>query len=479
MESIWRKTTRIEEGKPLAGNLQVKAAVIGGGMAGMLIAYFLKKKGVEAVVLEAGGIAGGQTGNTTAKITSQHNLIYHSLIRGKGEEAAAQYARANQQAIEEYAGLIRERGIECEFQRVPAYLYSTAEAYPLEREAEAAKRLGIPAEFTLETKLPFPIKGAVKFHDQAQFHPLKFLKALSEELTVYGGTFVQSVEGNRIATRGGEVEAEHIIFATHYPFINMPGYYFLRMHQERSYVVALEHAARLDGVYLGVDPEGLSFRNSGELLLLGGGSHRTGENSAGGRYDALRAQARMFWPQSVERAYWSAQDCMSLDQVPYIGRYSSSAPNWYAATGFGKWGMTGSMVSAMIISDLVTGRENPNEEVFSPQRLDLFSSAKTLAKEGAQAAKGLSRRLLSPPKAALDALPLGHGGIVEVEGEKAGVYKDQDGRTYVISPRCPHLGCQLEWNPDELSWDCPCHGSRFDYKGNLLNNPAQEGLLRI
>jgi len=478
LKSIWSKTTDLPEYPALSGNITTEAAVIGGGLAGILTAFYLQQRGIKTVVLEADRIGSGQTKNTTAKITAQHNLIYHKLILNFGEEKAQQYADANQQAIAEYHRIITENRIDCDFEERPAYLYSTnpQDVPALEQETAAAQRLGIDAAFTGQSTLPFPIAGAVKFQGQAQFHPLKFLRTIAKDLVIFERTRVKTVEDDRVQTAQGTVRAEHIVFATHFPFINLPGFYFARMHQERSYVLALRHAAQLDGMYLGVDAEGLSFRNSGDILLLGGARHRTGENSAGGKYDMLRQKAALFYPESTEAAHWSAQDCIPLDGVPYIGQFSASTPNWYVATGFGKWGMTSSMVSARLLSDLIAGRENPHAEVFSPQRFTPSASAKAFLADSAQAVKGLTRRVFALPEADAEALPAGHGGVVERDGHKAGVFKDEHGKVYLVSIRCPHLGCQLEWNPDEKSWDCPCHGSRFDYRGKLIDNPAQEDL---
>lgn len=444
MSSIWSETTKIASRRSLEGDLETEAAVIGGGMAGVLIAYELQKRGVKTVILEADHLGGGQTKNTTAKVTSQHDVKYQKLIEDFGEEKAGQYARANQRAIAAYRELIEEKHIDCEWGECPAYLYSTLDDVVLREEAHAAWRLGVDAKFTTAVTLPFPVRGAVRFDTQARFHPLKFLKRMAEDLTVYEGTRVVKVEGNTLYTDSGTVKAKHIVFATHFPFVNMPGYYFLRMHQERSYVLALENAQELDGMYLGVDEGGLSLRNSGKFLLLGGGDHRTGENEDGGRYSLLRAAAKAYWPASREVAHWSAQDCIPLDGVPYIGRFSRSTPNWYVATGFQKWGMTSSMVSAMIIAGLVTDREDADSAVFAPHRFEPAASAKNLWEDGKQAVAGLSK-----------------GAVDAVTG---------------AAPRCPHLGCELTWNEDEKSWDCPCHGSRFDADGKRIDGPAQENM---
>lgn len=476
MRSIWSEETALPNRSVLNGDMETDTAVIGGGLAGILIAYYLQRRGVPAVVLEANSIGSGQTRNTTAKITCQHGLIYDKLIQNFGLERAKQYAEANLAAIDAYRELIGERQIDCDFEVLPAYLYSGTASDQLKREAEAACRLGIEASFTTKASLPCPVKGAVRFERQAQFHPLKFLQGIAGEVTVYERTSVQTVDGHTLHTNRGSVKAKHIVFASHYPFVNFPGLYFARMHQERSYVLALKDAQQLDGAYLGIDQGGFSFRNAGDLLLLGGSGHRTGVNTSGGQYANLQWNARLWYPNSTEVARWSAQDCIPMDGVPYIGRYARSKPDWFVATGFQKWGMTSAMVSAMLLSDLICGTENANEEVFSPQRFCLKASAKNLAADLGQSVKGLAKGTFMRPGGTLEQLPHGHGGIVRFHGQKVGAYKDEDGTVYLVSPRCPHLGCQLEWNPEERSWDCPCHGSRFDYTGRLINSPAQKDI---
>lgn len=469
MDSIWTQDCPLPSYPSLNGDLETDVTVIGGGMAGLLTAFFLQQRDVKVVVLEASRIGSGQTKHTTAKITSQHNLIYAQLLEKFGKEKATQYAQANQRAIDEYRRIISEKKIHCDFKIQPAYLYTEKQASLLRKEADAALLLGLPAEFL--SRPGFPASGALRFRDQAQFHPLHFLKAISKDLMIYEKTPVYNVEGNKVMTPYGSVHSNKVVFATHFPFLNHPGYYFMRMHQERSYVIALENAPFQEGMFLGIDPDGLSLRHSKNITLLGGGSHRTGENSAGGKYEQLRKAAKRLWPESQEIAHWSAQDCISMDGVPYIGAFSSSTPDWYVATGFGKWGMTSSMVAAMVLCDEILGIRSPYSPVFSPQRFKPSASAKNLFQDTLQSTKGLSRNL-RVPESTLEALPLGHGGIVETKDGKAGVYKDPDGNVFVVSAHCSHLGCQLEWNPDEKSWDCPCHGSRFDYRGHLMDNPA-------
>ncbi len=481
MGSLWMKTISMSERESLSGDKKTEVAVIGAGLAGILTARLLSESGVKVVVLEADRIGSGQTKNTTAKITSQHGLIYDRLAEQFGMEAAGQYASANEKAIGEYRRLIREYEIDCHFTESSAYLYSCKEGKTEEslvREAETARALGISAEFTRQTELPFPVTGAVCFRRQAHFHPLEFLRGATEKLEIYERTPVLSVEGRQVRTESGVVTADQVVFAAHYPFVNVPGYYFMRMYQERSYVLALDGAFLPEGMYYGVDEDGLSLRSADGLLLLGGESHRTGENREGGRYARLEKRAETLWPRGTVRFCWSAQDCMTLDGIPYIGQFSAKTPNWYVATGFQKWGMTSSMVSAMIIRDAITGKENPNASVFSPERFTPSASAKNFMLGGLHMVRDLSREVFALPRAMTEELPLGHGGVVEFDGKKAGVYKEESGKIHVVSVRCPHMGCQLEWNPDEKSWDCPCHGSRFDYTGKRIDNPAQENVIK-
>lgn len=474
MDSIWSQTCQIEAREPLPGDTETEIAVIGAGMAGLLTAAALQAEGRRVVVLEADRIASGQTRNTTAKITSQHGLVYRGLIRTLGEEKARQYAMANEAAIREYRDLIASRGIDCDFEERSAFVYGD-DVERLQAEAEAASGLGLPASFARDVSIPDRAAGAVRFDRQAQFHPLKFLNVVSDELTVYEKTPVRAVEDHLVITERGRVRAEKIVFACHYPFVNFPGMYFARMHQERSYVLALENAAQVDGMWIGAGDNGYSFRDYGRMLLLGGGGHRTGDNAAGGKYAALRKKAKEWFPDCREAAHWSAQDYVTADNVPYIGRYAPTKPDWYVATGFQKWGMTSSMVSALLLRDLILERENPYAEVFDPGRFDT-ETVSGVACESGQAAKGLAKRFFQIPTAQAGQLPPGRGGVVFLNGEKLGVYKDENGAVYAVGLRCPHLGCQLEWNPDERSWDCPCHGSRFDRFGNLISGPAQEGL---
>ena len=344
MESLWEQTSGHTGFCHLEQDAKTDVLIIGGGIAGVLCAYLLHQAGVLYLLLEAETIGGGITKNTTAKITSQHGLIYDKLIRKFGAGQAKQYLDANEAALQKYRELCR--GMDCDFEEKTAYVYSLNDRRKIERELDALEKLGVPGEFTDRLPLPFPVAGAVRYPNQAQL--------------------------------------------------------------------------------------GMSFRNYKNLLLVGGGDHRTGKQ--GGAWQELRDFAQRHYPKAAETSHWATQDCMSLDGVPYIGPYSASASDLYVATGFNKWGMTSAMVSAMVLCDLVQGKQSPYAEVFSP-----------------------SRTILRPQ--------------LVVNGFEAVVN--------LLTPsakRCPHLGCALKWNPQEHTWDCPCHGSRFTEEGRLIDNPATGNL---
>lgn len=477
MKSIWDESCKFNKREELKGDIKTDILIIGAGIAGILIGYFLKQNGREVVLIDKSEIASGNTRNTTAKITSQHDLIYNTLIEEFGEEKAKQYAEANELAIKKYKEIIKERKIDCDFEKVPAYIYSLNETDKIIKEVEAAKKLGIDAEFIEKIDLPLEIKGAIKFNNQAQFNPLKFLKDISKELVIYENTRAIKIEENLVSTDKGNIVANHIVIATHYPIMNAPGYYFMKMHQERSYVIALENADNIEGMYIDYEKQGYSFRNYKGLLLLGGVSQRTGENESGGSYDKLREVAKGIYPKAREKYHWSAQDCMTIDGIPYIGKYSESTPNIYVATGFNKWGMTSAMVSAMIISDLILGKENDFSDIFSPKRFDLSLSISNIAKDLATTTKNFIAQKIYIPSSEIEHIKNGHAGVVEYKGQKVGVYKNEEGKEFIVSTKCPHLGCELHWNADELTWDCPCHGSRFNYKGKLIDSPSVKDII--
>ncbi|MCM1054892.1 MAG: FAD-dependent oxidoreductase [Bacteroides sp.] len=333
---------------------------------------------------------------------------------------------ANRRAADMFKEL--SKAFPCDYEEKPNFVYLRSDRKKLETEAEVVRRLGFAAEIEEELPLPFPTVGAVKFPNQAQFNPAKFFSQLAKELNIYEKTFVRELAPNTAVTGSGTIKADKIIVAAHFPILNKHGGYFLKMYQSRSYVIALENAPLYEGMYVDGKGNGLSFRNYGDLLLLGGGGHRTGKK--GSCWRALRDFADKHYPDSKEKYHWAAQDCMSLDGVPYIGAYSSGTTALYTASGFNKWGMTSSMAAAMLLSDIAIGTGNKYAGLFDPSRSILRPQLFVNAGEAALNLIGFSKK------------------------------------------RCPHMGCRLRWNKWEHSWDCACHGSRFSEDGTLLDNPS-------
>ena len=472
MKSVWTESYNIKRRESLDKDIETEVAVVGAGIAGILTAYMLQEKGLKVVVIERGKILEGNTLNTTAKITIQHDLIYDKLIKEYKEENAKKYVKANTKALEKYKEIINTNKIDCDFEEADAYVYTLDDVIKIENEYEAAKKLDIDAELVDEIELPFKIAKALKFNKQGQFNPIKFLNYIAEDLTIYENTKAIDIKDSVVVTNKGNIKAKHIVVATHFPIINTPGYYFLRMHQDRSYVVAFEKAQNIKGMYIDENKNGYSFRSYKDLLIVGGESGRTGSYEKGGSYEKIIEFTKSLYPSAIEKYRWSAQDCIASDDIPFIGEYSDDMKDVYVATGFKKWGMTSSMAAALIITDKITKTFNDYCDIFSPKRYDVTASIKNTIKDvGYTAYNFIAQRVRIPMEAAED-INKGNGGIVSYNGEKVGVYKDNNGEIYAVSTKCPHLGCELKWNANDLAWDCPCHGSRFDYKGNLLNSPS-------
>ena len=428
MKSIWNNDIEKREFGSLEKDIKTDVLIIGGGMCGILCAYMLKEAGVDCVLAEADKICAGITNGTTAKITYQHGLIYDKIINKYGIEKAQLYYESQKRAFDNFKKIASQ--IDDDFEMCNSFVYSLNDTKKIEKEVEALNKIGCDAQFTKKTELPFSVAGAVKIENQARFHPLKFAHKISGDLNIYENTRIIELNPHVAITKNGRIFAKKIVVATHFPFINKHGGYFLKMYQHRSYVIALKNADNVKDMYVDEEMDGLSFRTHNNLLLLGGGSHRTG--GKGGNWKELQKFSKKYYPDSTEVGRWATQDCMTLDSIPYIGNYSKQKPDLYVATGFNKWGMTSSMVSAMILTDMICGKKSEYADIYSPSR-SIFHPQ--LAVNLFESAKGL----LTP-----------------------------------TAPRCPHMGCALKYNKQEHSWDCPCHGSRFDENGKLINNPAVE-----
>ncbi len=424
-KSIWKEFSEKKNFEKLNDNLECDVLVIGGGMAGILTAYYLQKVGRNVVLVEAHTIGSGMSANTTAVITAQHDTMYKDMIANNGFDVAKDYLYANLQAVENFKQLVEDEQIDCDFEITPSYLYS--HKHSLEDEVKALHKLGYEAELVQDIDLPFEIKNAVKFKDMAQFHPLKFLYAMAEKLTIYEHTMVKKIDDHTAYFDGGNIKFKQAVVASHFPFVNKHGMFFIKMYQARSYVMAIENADAIGGTYIDDREEGFYFRQYGDLLLVGKGEHRTGMKTRA--VNELKAFKERYYPDAKMKCMWANQDCITLDDIPYIGEYGNM-PDVYVATGFNLWGMTGSMVSANILCEKLCGMENIYEKTFATKRC-IFKP---------QLFANLGMALLN--------------------------------MVYPSVKRCPHLGCALKYNKLEHSWDCSCHGSRFEENGKLINNPA-------
>ena len=490
--SYWIASTKVTDYPILNDDIDVDIAIIGGGMVGITCGLLLKREGYKVAIIEADRIIQGTTGHTTAKITSQHDLIYSKIKKQMGEEKSQQYADANESAINMIEQLIKEKNINCDFERLPAYVYTQSDEYvqKIVDEAETAASLGIKASYLNEIPLPFPVKAALRFDNQAQFHPRKYLLALAQEIPGGGSHIFEQTraidiqEGDTctvITNRKNKVTASKVIIASHFPFYDKQGLYFTRIYPEMSYVLGVKIKEQFPkGMFINAENPGRSLRSqkfeSGELILVGGDHHKTGQ---GGdtlkHYENLKNFAENTFEVQDILYRWSTHDCMTLDGVPYVGHLTSNTPNIYVATGFGKWGMTNSTVSAIIIKDLIVKGESPWEPVYDPSRFTPGASISNFVVENANVAKMfITGKLQSFPDDT--EINNGEAKVIEVEGQRVGAYRDEKGILHIVDTTCTHLGCELQWNNAENSWDCPCHGSRFTYEGDIIKGPTVKPL---
>jgi glycine/D-amino acid oxidase-like deaminating enzyme len=441
LRSLWFEGRERPERPSLDRDIGVDVAVIGAGIVGLTTALLLEREGMTVAVLEMRHVGAGASGYNTAKVTSLHGLTYRQLASSLGRDKARMYGEANEAGIARVFDLAGELGIDCDLRRKPNYTYTedAAELDKVREEADVAAELGLPAAFVEELDLPYAVAGAVRFGDQAEFHPVKYLDGLAGALngTVYERTVATGIGSGRVNTaRGPRVAAEHVVVATHLSFLDR-GLYFARCHPERSYVVAGRVTERPAGMYLSTESPAHSIRAHGDWLLVGGESHKTGQADAAERYERLGAWARERFGLEPELR-WATQDQMPVDGVPYVGRHDPVSSNLWVATGFKKWGLAMGTAAAELLATQIVGREHRWTELFDPNRIRARAGAPTFVKENANVAYH----------------------FVADRVRKRG------------APRCTHMGCLLDWNDAERTWDCPCHGSRFAESGEIIEGPA-------
>ncbi|WP_141430561.1 FAD-dependent oxidoreductase [Bacillus sp. 03113] len=488
LKPYWREID-LPKFDPLSHDLTVDVTIVGGGITGITAGYLLVQEGLKVAILEAGVILNGTTGHTTAKITAQHGLIYDELIAHFGEEKAKLYYEASDYALQFIKKNVDSKGIQCDFTTEDAFIYTSSDQYvtKIENEWRAYEKLGIKGEFVHSIPFNIDINNGISMKNQAQFHPLKYLQALTKEFIHAGGmifeqTAAVDIEEGRnpsvLTESGHKITSKHIIIASHFPFYDKKGLYFARMFSERSYVLGIKsNQSYPGGMYISADKPTRSLRytnrNGEKLILVGGENHKTGKDiDTMIHYQELKKFAEDTF-QSIEILYhWSTQDLITLDKVPYIGPITSNNQNILVATGYRKWGMTNGTTAAILLTDMIMEKENPYKEIFSPSRFQADPNIKKIISINADVAANLLKgKLEFVPKDPND-LSEDEGSVVMVNGKRAGAYKEPNGKLHIVDTTCTHLGCECEWNHAEKTWDCPCHGSRFSYDGNVVEGPA-------
>ncbi|MEH7501936.1 FAD-dependent oxidoreductase [Neobacillus drentensis] len=492
-KTYWREI-ELPTFQKLTEDLSVDVAIVGAGITGITAAYLLSKEGLKVAILEAGSVLNGTTGHTTAKVTAQHGLIYDEFINHFGEEKARLYYESHMNAIQFVESNVNEKGIDCDFSKEDAFIYAVTEEYKekLVTEWEAYKRLEIDG--ALKDTIPFAIQvqAALMMRNQAQFHPLKYLKFLLEDAVnagcaVYENTTATDIEDDdlqpKVITKSGHrVTCNQVIIASHFPFYDLPGLYFARMYADRSYAIGIKTDKEYPGgMYISADSPTRSIRytpiNGEKLIIIGGENHKTGQGiDTIQHFEALEAFAEEVFGIKEYDYRWSAQDLVTLDKLPYIGPITSEREHILVATGFKKWGMTTGTVAGRLLADYVLNNENPYKELYSPSRFHADPDLKSIVSTNVDVAKHLIKGKLEIIPGDPDDLTDGEGSVVMYKGKRAGAYKDENGKLYVVDTTCTHLGCECEWNHAEKTWDCPCHGSRYAYSGDVIEGPAKKAL---
>ena len=542
MKSYWIDSVK-EQNKfsALEENIKTDICIIGGGLTGLSTAYNLSKYKIRTVLLEKDEICKQTSGNSTAKITSQHGLIYKYLTDSKGQDFARKYYEANENAIRNIKNIIDKEGIDCDLEYQPAYVFTqkVQDVQKIKDEVEAVNNFGGKAKF-IEAKdieinklnsveyvenqgeklkisgdniekenfnlerdvvkermkqvLPIKAISGIEFENQAQFNPYKYGNALAKICSDSGIKIFEHSKVIDVDTEdedeyyiitlenGFKIKAKYVVITTKYPIVNIPGFYFVKMYQSSSYAIAMQTKQRLfEGMYIDSEEPTISLRTAkfGDeyLLIVVGFDHKTGAQiDLSNSYRYLEEVAKSLYSEGKIKYHWNTEDCITLDKIPYIGNFSNLWENAYVATGFNKWGITTSNIAAEIITDKILGQENEYEEIFKSTRLEPIKNIKEVTNMVKESVNSLVAKKLELPQEEANQIQNGEGKIVEVNGQKIGIYKNNEGEIYKVNPVCKHLGCELSWNNLDKTWDCPCHGSRYDFKGNLIYGPSVKNL---
>jgi glycine/D-amino acid oxidase-like deaminating enzyme/nitrite reductase/ring-hydroxylating ferredoxin subunit len=497
-ESWWIKSTQATNYPQMDGDINADVAVLGGGIAGLTVAFLLAREGRAVTVVEADRVAAAVSGYTTAKLSVQHNLIFADLADRHGEDAARVYAESQTRALEWVAEAAAAYGIDCELERVRSIVYTESrdDLPSLEQELEAARKAGLAAELVQDSPLPWPIAGAVAIANQAQFHPRRYLLELAAGIVNAGGRILEQTRALdvdvgqpcTVATDRGTITCTEVVVATHYPFLDR-GLLFAQLAPYRDVVVAAPITPSQDPGVIAISTGSESggthsvrtapYRDGGRLLVVTGGQYKTGDTEdVQARYDELAEWTRERFKVNAVTHMWSTQDTSSVDRLPYIGQLPNAGEHVWVATGFSAWGMTNGTLAGLILSDQLQGRRNSFAELYDPGRIGVRASVGKAVKENIDVARHLVAGMFRDDITAAENLEPGQAGIYRDGLGRTAAFRDEQGALHIVSARCTHLGCTVAWNDAERSWDCPCHGSRFALDGTVLHGPAVEPLER-
>ncbi|WP_079709640.1 FAD-dependent oxidoreductase [Paraliobacillus ryukyuensis] len=499
-KKVYWNQNRITAFSPLKKDTTADVVIIGGGITGITTAYLLRDTNLNVILIESDRLASGTTGHTTAKITAQHGLIYHQLIQQQGTERAQQYYQAQNQALATIKAIITKHQIACDFSEEDAYVYTQDSDYlkKIEKEMKAYEQLNIPGEMQAKISLNMSIQAAIKMKKQAQFDPLKYLGFLVDTLSkdthfdIYEHTPAQDVENGTsnqptvVTKEGHRIRAKYVVVASHFPFYDNGGLYFARMYAERSHLIAVtpKQACFPGGMYISAEQPIRSvratIRDGKETWLIGGERYRTGDTKKQTHaFHQLQNFANDMVDLEAVTHQWAAQDLTTSDSIPFIGGLTTRTKNIYVATGFHKWGMSNGMVAAQLITDRILGKENSFVELFSPHRFHVNPDLMKLISMNATTAKHLTKGKLSISTKHIRDLVMNNGTVIQSGKDKIGVYRDENKKLFAVDTTCTHLGCEVKWNKEEDTWDCPCHGSRFSIHGEVLEGPATKPLKQV
>ncbi len=487
-KSIWNNEIKAVYPK-LEQDISVNVIVVGGGIAGMSTAYNLVKNGLKVAVLEKDEIGNKNTGTTTAQLTAQHDLIYSYIDKEFGINQAKLYLEAQLEAIQDIVGICDEDKIDCDLEMVNSYIYTNEEKHIklIKHEYEVLKEIDYDAIYTKELETSIPMKAAVGFKDQYNFHPVKYIHGLAKKIAqsdsaIYENTRVVDFEykyGKHIVTTANDkkVTAPFLVIATSNPIINFPGLYFMKVHDERSYVVSFSSNSPINGSFSSIDSTAHYLRTQKGKIMLGGYEHRTGEKEDTMLYmNMLKEDARKMFGEDIKFDYeWSAQDGTTVDGLPYIGNYSRTLHGAYVICGFNKWGMSNSQVAANIICDLILDRPNDYMSLFKPQRCKPITSFTSYLEMVKYSTLGFIDKLHFP-SIGIEDVHEDEGKVISYKNKRVGAYRDSKDQLHLVVPKCKHLGCELVFNPLEKTWDCPCHASRYDINGKMIDGPSVHDL---